>query len=145
MILLAKGGRVAFSGPKFDVGPLCASLGFPLPDMVNPADWILDLISVDARGDREKLTRQRVGAIVDHWATHETALSIEGHASDESKHVDHARSPLLDVDKQASVSVALPVVLERMMRNLWRQKPGIYNLLLIRLPDALHSLSRLPF
>ncbi|KAG8951402.1 hypothetical protein FRC04_006173 [Tulasnella sp. 424] len=120
IVLLAKGGRTAFSCPKSEIGPLCASLGYPLPPMVNPADWILDLVSVDVRGDREQVTRKRVSLMIDNWAERE-ARKVE----DKAANRDSVQGPegVVNYDGKASVIVALPVVLERMARNLWRQPP----------------------
>ncbi|KAG8923585.1 hypothetical protein FRC00_006062 [Tulasnella sp. 408] len=120
VVLLAKGGRTAFSCPKSEIGPLCASLGYPLPPMVNPADWILDLVSVDSRGDREKVTRKRVSLMIDNWAERE-AKKVE----DKAANRDSVQAPegIVDYDGKAPVTVALPVILERMARNLWRQPP----------------------
>lgn len=89
--------------------------------MMNPADWILDLVSVDSRGDREQVTRKRVSQMIDNWAERE-ARKVE----DKTANRDSAQGPegLVDYDGQASVMVALPVILERMARNLWRQPPG---------------------
>lgn len=101
---------------------MCATLGFPIPELVNPADWILDLVSIDVRGTREETTRKRVSAIIDSWASHEKKLDRE---SKDSK----AAPPVYDdvaieIDREAPMYVALPVILERMSKNLWRQQPG---------------------
>lgn len=89
--------------------------------MVNPADWILDLVSVDSRGDRERVTRKRVSLMIDNWAERE-AKKVE----DKAANRDSVQAPegIVDYDGKASVIVALPVILERMARNLWRQPPG---------------------
>ncbi|KAG8888726.1 hypothetical protein FRB98_006983 [Tulasnella sp. 332] len=118
VLLLAKGGRTAFCGPKLEVDPICKSLGYPLPDMTNPADWILDLISISNVSDEEEVSRNRVNKVLEFWAAHGIKEKVDGLKMQPSNIV----SP--DVDQQASIYVALPVILERMSRNLWRQKPG---------------------
>lgn len=97
--------------------------------MVNPADWILDLVSVDSRGDREQVTRKRVSRMIDNWAERE-ARKVE----DKAANRDSVQGPegVVNYDGKASVTVALPVVLERMARNLWRQPPGQCALLFVR-------------
>lgn len=95
---------------------MCAKLGFPLPEMVNPADWLLDLVSVDTRGKQEEVTRNRVSLILDSWALHEDG--VKG-AEDET-----SADEVLDTDGEAPMVTALPVILERMVKNLWRQPEG---------------------
>ncbi|KAG9003035.1 hypothetical protein FRB93_011322 [Tulasnella sp. JGI-2019a] len=123
VLLLAKGGQTAFSGPKSDINAWCDTLGFPLPNMTNPADWILDLISFSNTGGQEEHSRVRVGKILNSWV----ARQIE--TGEEKPQRSEIRPPInvaLDSDKQAPMHVALPVVLERMAKNLWRQKPVFF-------------------
>ncbi|CCO31313.1 hypothetical protein BN14_05352 [Rhizoctonia solani AG-1 IB] len=68
IVLLVKGGQVAYAGPRTEVAPTLASAGYPIPPLYNPADWLLDLASVDLRGDRETATRERVAKLVENWA-----------------------------------------------------------------------------
>lgn len=43
LLLLGKGGRVVYHGPVRDAPNYFASIGFPLPDQCNPADFYLDV------------------------------------------------------------------------------------------------------
>lgn len=91
--------------------------------MTNPADWLLDLISIDNREGQAAVTGARVQAIIDSWAAHE-------------RKVDEDPAPKMDAelqgqgalesDAQTSLLVALPVIMERMVKNMWRQKPGTW-------------------
>lgn len=45
VILLGKGGRVAFSAPLSSMVLHFQSLGFPCPSFANPADFVVDVIS----------------------------------------------------------------------------------------------------
>lgn len=62
VVLLAKGGRVAYSGEGGDtLLQYFAYCGFPCPPLTNPADHILDMISVNLQDPiSEAETRQRV-------------------------------------------------------------------------------------
>lgn len=93
--------------------------------MTNPADWLLDLISVDTRGGQEEVTKARVEEVLHAWTQNEDK-SIE-------TRVTKGKNPLqmdgeLGSDEPASMLVALPVVVERMVKNMWRQKPGTFIL-----------------
>lgn len=89
--------------------------------MANPADWLLDLISVHNREEHEDPSRARVQAIVESWATYERKLK-DGPSFIANNQVE--AQDVLESDEPASMPVALPVIMERMMKNMWRQKPG---------------------
>lgn len=101
-------------------GPQGTPQRYPIPSMTNPADWLLDLISVDNRESQEAVTRARVQAILESWAAHEKDLDRTAVKADDPVRGDDA----LESDKPAALHVALPVVMERMVKNMWRQKPG---------------------
>lgn len=50
LMLLARGGSVAYYGPAADVVTYFAGLSLPCPERVNPADFIIDLVSVRPPG-----------------------------------------------------------------------------------------------
>lgn len=50
LMLLARGGSVAYYGPATDVVTYFAGLSLPCPERVNPADFIIDLVSVRPPG-----------------------------------------------------------------------------------------------
>ncbi|CUA67200.1 hypothetical protein RSOLAG22IIIB_07262 [Rhizoctonia solani] len=119
IILLVKGGRVAYAGPRIEVGPTLASAGYPVPPLYNPADWLLDLASVDLRGDRESTTRERVTKLVRLWA--ESHREKQGVESKEEKEED-MREIGGQEEKFTPMWIALPLIVERMTKNLWRQQ-----------------------
>ena len=65
ILLLAKGGQVAYSGKGSDMVPYFASLGHKCPSTTNPADFALDIVSVDLREEQnEAITREKVDSLV---------------------------------------------------------------------------------
>jgi ABC-type multidrug transport system ATPase subunit len=64
LVLLAE-GRVVYSGPARDCLGYFASLGFVCPVMFNPADFVLDLVGVDARVE----TRDRLRLLQERWTS----------------------------------------------------------------------------
>lgn len=68
ILLLAKGGQVAFNGPSSQILPYFSDVGHPCPGLTNPADHILDVISVNLQStEKEEATRQRVTKLLDRW------------------------------------------------------------------------------
>ena len=61
VLLLARGGYPVYTGEAEKMLPYFASLGYECPQATNPADFVLDLITIDLQQeDREAITRERV-------------------------------------------------------------------------------------
>jgi len=68
VLLLTRGGSLAYSGPGENVLPHFSTLGFDCGLHTNPADFILDLITVDLqRQEKEDLSRRRVEQLLKVW------------------------------------------------------------------------------
>lgn len=71
VLLLARGGMPAYSGPADEMLGYFGRLGRECPRNTNPADFVMDLITVDLQGqEREEETRKTVGMLVDVWDKH---------------------------------------------------------------------------
>jgi hypothetical protein len=57
VILIARGGYVCYSGPRKDCLPYFAKLGHVCPSETNPAEFLLDLVSVDSAADQARVKR----------------------------------------------------------------------------------------
>lgn len=53
LILLAPGGRVCYMGQASEAVRYFAKLGFPCPTQTNPAEFLLDLVSIDSEDPRQ--------------------------------------------------------------------------------------------
>ncbi|ODQ65475.1 ATP-dependent ABC transporter [Nadsonia fulvescens var. elongata DSM 6958] len=70
VLLLSKGGRVAYNGSSDGALSHFQNIGFPCPALTNPADHIIDLISVNLQSkDKEDISRERVNSLLDLWRT----------------------------------------------------------------------------
>lgn len=70
VLLLARGGSPVYAGKSMEMLPHFSSLGFPCPTTTNPADFALDLITVDLQDStREKATRSRVQSLITSWSS----------------------------------------------------------------------------
>lgn len=69
VLLLARGGHTAYAGPAKNMLAYFASHGHHCPEHTNPADYALDLITVDLQEDsREVESRARVNHMIEAWA-----------------------------------------------------------------------------
>jgi len=127
--LLAKGGLIAvgypsssqslahiqFTGHRSEAIPYFSSIGHPMPsEFFNPADHLLDLVSVDPRASQYDSSFERVNGLTSQWRTRRSKESGEEHmtSSDTVKRGEGT----------TSMKIAFPVVLERTWKNLWRKK-----------------------
>ncbi|CDR36421.1 CYFA0S01e01332g1_1 [Cyberlindnera fabianii] len=70
VLLLSKGGHVAFNGAQSDIVPYFEGLGYPCPKLTNSADHILDLISVNYQSTKvEQEIKARINTLLTHWST----------------------------------------------------------------------------
>ncbi|KAJ3217449.1 hypothetical protein HDU67_007919 [Dinochytrium kinnereticum] len=68
LVLLARGGKLVYSGPMHKTLAHFTELGYTLPPHTNPADFFLDLSSVDLRNVQfESESRRRVDSLVSAW------------------------------------------------------------------------------
>ena len=69
ILLLAKGGQVAYSGRGSRMLEHFASLGHTCPSTTNPADFALDIVSVDLREEKnEEVSREQVQNLIHQFA-----------------------------------------------------------------------------
>ncbi|KAK6907065.1 hypothetical protein I203_101054 [Kwoniella mangroviensis CBS 8507] len=120
--LLAKGGVVAFNGKRSEAVEYFGSIGHPMPsEFYNPADHLLDLVSVDPRPQGYETSLSRVRNLTSRWSSH--INKENGGESEKGK----TSQVLARGGGTTSMRVALPVVLERHWKNLWRRKDVFFN------------------
>lgn len=77
-LCLLSEGRVMYFGPAKDAVTYFSALNFRSPSQFNPADFFLDLLSVDPRSaEREANTKARVEYIGDKYAAQATPIAAE--------------------------------------------------------------------
>lgn len=69
LLLLARGGLPAYAGPAKDMLGYFGGLGYQCPHHTNPADYALDLITIDLQeGQREADSREKVKKLIESWS-----------------------------------------------------------------------------
>ncbi|KAJ7275585.1 P-loop containing nucleoside triphosphate hydrolase protein [Mycena haematopus] len=124
MLILAKGGRAVFSGKREQAMYIMESQGYPLPSLwFNPADHLLDLVTVDQRPGKTTDSRARVDGLIEFWNTHREKVD----RVDEHQRTEETTMQIVHESRFTPIHIAFPVVWERMFRNLWRQKDAFWG------------------
>jgi len=83
MLLLLSQGRVMYFGPAQDAVAYFSALNFHCPAQFNPADYFIDLISVDSRSpDAEAITKKRVAVLADKHSNSAPLITDYGEDSE---------------------------------------------------------------
>ena len=126
ILLLARGGQPVYAGKGELMLRYFSNLGYQCPETTNPADFALDLITVDLQHSvKESISRDRVLSLVSQWAEKtpsKTKLPPERKIAHlalpgEVGSLKRAMTPL---------RVALPLLLRRSSINL-RRNPGTFD------------------
>lgn len=150
ILLLTRGGRVAYSGRAKEVLPHFSKLGLECPTLFNPADFLIDETSIDLRNaDAEKVTTERVEKVLENWNKIQAdggptqSPELEENRADSSEDSTAASADVGDLEKNqrtiaqekaednmririTPMRIALPVLLDRSLRNMWRQKDTFF-------------------
>ncbi|KAL8948964.1 MAG: hypothetical protein Q9222_004886 [Ikaeria aurantiellina] len=119
ILLLARGGSPVFSGKGSDMLPYFASLSFHCPTTINPADFALDLITVNLQhASKEAATRKKVRSLILSW--HEGQQSPVNHDSSQPTTELHAL-----VRNPAPFTTAVPILIHRSFLSLRRSSPAL--------------------
>lgn len=76
VLLLARGGKPVYTGAAAEMLGYFGKLNQQCPRNTNPADFVMDLITVDLQGEkREEETRKTVETLVEAWDQHSRAIT----------------------------------------------------------------------
>ncbi|KAH3671245.1 hypothetical protein OGAPHI_000468 [Ogataea philodendri] len=115
VFILSK-GRMCYGDTYSRMFDHFASLGYPIPETVNPADFLIDLTSVDTRSPKqEEESLQRVTKIAHNWELHMHSLTLPSY---ESKTVSQSDDMFQQVGKapffrELRILVRRNLILER--------------------------------
>ncbi|KAJ5468057.1 ABC-2 type transporter [Penicillium sp. IBT 31633x] len=118
VILLARGGYPIYAGPGTQMLAHFAGQGHECPRTTNPADFVLDLITIDLQqADREIITRERVQGLISCWKDNPLELGLGPQTSQIATPAE-----LGSLKRQMlPFRVTFPLVLHRSVINFWRQ------------------------
>ncbi|KAF2134491.1 ABC transporter-like protein [Dothidotthia symphoricarpi CBS 119687] len=115
ILLLARGGSPVYAGPAHDMLPHFASQGHECPRHINPADFALDLITVDLQHEsREAASRAKVRSLVESWNPDKFTSARTGSITTPAELGSMAREP-------TSFAAAYSILIRRATKNFFRQ------------------------
>jgi len=115
VLLLARGGHPIYAGPAGDMLPHFAAQGYECPRHINPADFALDLITVDLQHEaREAASRAKVRKLIESWNSDMFRAARVGSIATPAELGSLAREP-------SSFMSAYSILIRRMARNMFRQ------------------------
>lgn len=118
VLLLARGGHPVYAGTGQQMLPHFAALGHECPRTTNPADFVLDLITVDLQQvDREAITRERAQRLISVWSAKVLELARTTSRIATPAELGSLRRQMLPF------RITFPLVLHRSFINFWRQPP----------------------
>lgn len=92
-------------------------------EFFNPADHLLDLVSIDPRVSYHDQSLTRVNGLTSQWR-----IRSAGQENGDEQGKDGAGSASIKHGEGTTpMRIALPVVLERHWKNLWRRKDVFFN------------------
>jgi ABC-type multidrug transport system ATPase subunit len=119
-VLLLSGGSLIYGGPRQACLPYFATLGYPLPAFVNPAEHIIDLAAVDTRSeDVESASHARVQRLKEAWKT-----SSENQGNEKTSQIATIQAPPSRTTR-SSFQHQVRVQTARAIKIAWRDPFGI--------------------
>lgn len=120
VLLLARGGHSVYAGKGSSMLSHFASLGFNCPTTTNPADFALDLITVNLQSaTKEAVSREKVKSLILEWDNSSQPLKqTTSHIATPAELGSLARS-------MTPFRIAFPVLLHRSFINFRRNPPSI--------------------
>jgi len=120
VLLLARGGSPAYAGNGSLMLPQFASLGHECPTATNPADFALDLITVDLQhSTKEAASREKVRSLIMDWdKTQPDIVRSTSHIDTPAQLGSLARA-------MTPFRIAFPLLLHRSFINFRRNPPSI--------------------
>ena len=119
VLLLARGGLSVYSGSASNILSYFESCGYRCPTNTNPADFALDLITVDLQHeDRETLSREKVNGLIESFARNRSRIITN---PQEPRQVSLPAELGRMKREMAPLRIAYPILLRRGALSLRRQ------------------------
>jgi ABC-type multidrug transport system ATPase subunit len=120
ILLLARGGHPVFAGKGSQMLPHFAALGYECPVATNPADFALDLITINLQGSTNEATsREKVQSLISSWSNASPRICrTSSHIATPAELGSLARAV-------TPFHIAFPLLLRRSFINFRRNPPSV--------------------
>lgn len=126
VLLLARGGYVTYSGRGEDMLSHFRDAGYDCGTQTNPADFVLDLITIDLRdSEREAETRKRAEKLIFMWSDQTSDSEGDDGITPSKRVYESSEDEAHRVKSTASFSTAFPILYQRSALNLWRERSAM--------------------
>lgn len=128
VLLLARGGHPVYAGLGSQMLPHFANQGYKCPTTTNPADFALDLITVNLqREDEEQASRAKVNGLIELWSSGTQSGQVPSGTTTTANRATIATPAELGslLRRPLPFLRALPILLHRSTINIRRQPPVI--------------------
>jgi hypothetical protein len=120
ILLLAKGGQVAYSGKGSNILQHFASLGQTCPSTTNPTDFALDIVSVDLREEKnEAVSREKVEKLIRLFSAIQQSEKVA--VQNDGAKTDGRGLAGLDGRELTPMYIAVPILIRRSLLCFKRQ------------------------
>lgn len=120
VLLLARGGSAVYAGPGSSMLSHFSSLGYNCGPAINPADFALDLITVDLQqADRETASRERVQKLINAWSQQRPTIHRQTSQISTPAELGSFKRQM------TPFHTAFPILLHRSFINFRRNPPSI--------------------
>ncbi|RYH27453.1 ATP-binding cassette domain-containing protein [archaeon] len=126
-ITLLSEGRVVYSGSKDDMTIYFADLGYSCPSNVSPAEYYVDLVSVDySTPEEEQRTKDRTHMLADKFADRKVVDYLEHRVREEDR-IHKGKKPVVPTRQHRGTFHSLALRMSALLRGINRslQKFGI--------------------
>lgn len=132
VLLLARGGSPVYAGAAKDMLPYFGQQGFECPTQANPADFALDLITIDLQqAQREVESRVRVKALIDGWQDHIEACGSDNIAParlSDIKEAEEEAFGYIDENEEAANAGPGSSATKSSVKQRSSRIPGLYRI-----------------
>ncbi|KAE8142807.1 P-loop containing nucleoside triphosphate hydrolase protein [Aspergillus pseudotamarii] len=123
-VILLSSGHLMYSGPSDMVGDYFKDCGYEMPPFVNPADFLLDITSIDVRSEALKSkSRVRVEQLKLCWMSRSAAITANclSNSRDVCDYLDSGT-------KAPSYSRVCKVMIQRDLKICWRDWKSLFGI-----------------
>ena len=118
-LCLLSAGKVCYFGPIKQVQPYLSTIGLPLPEPTNPAEYLLDIVNADFKADDGNDGAQRLAAVNKAWSESQLRIALE-HDLDSEVTASGSQETASDASTRASLPVLLSALVQRALVKSYR-------------------------